>query len=277
MIGANKRVFLFVFLFFSLQSKPSDTQKPIVILTASYNNKDWYERNLSSLFGQRYDNWRLIYINDCSTDQTSLLVQEYVRKSGQSDRVTFVDNKVRQGHLANQYAAIHTCKPHEIVVILDGDDWLAHNNVLHYINNSYQNPEVWMTYGQFWYYKRNVRGMCHAIPHQYVVNNSARKYSSWVLSHLRTFYAGLFHQIDLQDLLYHGSFYPMFADGVVMYPLFEMAAERAQFIPDVLCIYNDANQISFLHDRREQQMEIRKHVLSQKPYNRLEHAFFLKQ
>ena len=32
---------------------------------------------------------------------------------------------------------------------MDGDDCVAHENVLAYINNVYQNPDVWLTYGQF--------------------------------------------------------------------------------------------------------------------------------
>jgi len=251
-------------------------QKPIVILTASYNNKDWYERNLDSVIGQDYDNWRLIYINDCSTDGTGELVKSYVDQKGYQEKVLLVNNDTRKGHLANQYKAISSCLPNEVVIVLDGDDWLPHNHVLSYINRMYQDPEVWMTYGQFWYFKRNVKGMCHAIPPEYVVTNKARDYPSWVLSHLRTFYAGLFQQIALEDLLYQGTFYPMFADGATMYPMFEMAAERAKFIPDILCVYNDANQLSFLHDQREKQMEIRRHVLSNNRYQRLESALFLK-
>ena len=250
-------------------------QKPMVVLTASYNNKEWYERNLSSIFNQRYDNWRLIYINDCSTDGTGELVQQYIIKRGMQNKVLFIDNKQRRGHLANQWSLIHTCAKNEIIVIVDGDDWLLHDNVLSFLNQMYQDPEVWMTYGQFWYFKRNVRGMCHALPSEYVQANKVREYPSWVLSHLRTFYAGLFHLISLPDLLYNGSFYPMFADGVTMYPMVEMAAERARFIPEVLCVYNDANQLSFCHARREQQLVIRNHVLALKPYKRLERALFL--
>ena len=124
----------FVISLVSIQLLCIVPQKPIVILTASYNNKDWLDRNLTSVFAQKYDNWRLIYINDASTDDTGKLVQEYFKTNNCWDKVTFIDNKKRKGHLSNQYNAIHSCDPKELVIILDGDDWFAHNNVLNYIN-----------------------------------------------------------------------------------------------------------------------------------------------
>ncbi|MCX5922333.1 MAG: glycosyltransferase family A protein [Candidatus Dependentiae bacterium] len=250
-------------------------QKKFVIVTASYNNKDWYECNVSSILSQQYDAWRLIYINDCSTDGTGQLVQNYIQEKGYQDRVLFLDNKKRRGHLANQYNVIHMCAKDEIIVILDGDDWFAHEHVLHYLNLKYQDPNVWMTFGQFWYFKRNVKGVCRPIPQEFVEKNTVRQYQGWVLSHLRTFYAGLYQLIKIEDLLYEGQFYPMFADGVTMYPMFEMAAERAKFISEPLCIYNDANQLSFFNDHKEKQEKIRKEVCGKKPYNRLELASFL--
>ncbi len=258
---------LFTFVMFA---DANMEQKPLVVFTSSRNNKDFYKKSLDSVFGQRYDNWRMIYINDDSTDGTGELVKSYIQEHGYQDRVLLVDNKTRRGHLPNQYSLIHSCAKQEIIVIVDGDDWLPHNNVFNYINRTYQDPNVWMTYGQFWYFKRNVRGLCQKIPQEYVMMNKIRDYPGWVLSHLRTFYAGLFQAINIEDLLYEGKFYPMFADGAVMYPMFEMAAERAKFIPDILYVYNDDNPTSFLHSQREKQMEIRQHVLNRKRYKRLE-------
>ena len=60
---------------------PLNQDTSFVIITASYNNEEWYRRNLESILNQDYDNWRLIYINDCSTDDTyngvQTLIQDY--------------------------------------------------------------------------------------------------------------------------------------------------------------------------------------------------------
>ena len=43
--------------------------KPFVIVVPSYNNSSWVEKNLRSIFEQKYDNYRVVYINDASTIQ----------------------------------------------------------------------------------------------------------------------------------------------------------------------------------------------------------------
>lgn len=239
--------------------------KSFVFITASYNNKEWYERNLDSVITQNYPHWRMIYINDHSFDGTGELVADYIKKNQLENKISLVNNNYRRGHLYNQFHAIRGCKPEEIIVILDGDDWLAHNEVLSYLNKVYQSPDVWLTYGQFWYYKKNIIGFCKAVPPQVIKNNTFRDHPGWIFSHLRSFYAKLFHLIKPKDLIYKGSFFPMAADAAVMYPMLEMAGQCAKFIPEVLYIYNDMNPISFHHDRAEQQKLIKYEICNKRP------------
>ena len=41
-------------------------EKLIVIVTPSYNNRDWWEWNLKSLIMQDYHNYYIIITDDCS-------------------------------------------------------------------------------------------------------------------------------------------------------------------------------------------------------------------
>jgi glycosyltransferase involved in cell wall biosynthesis len=239
--------------------------KSFVIVTASYNNKEWYQKNLNSVLSQTYSQWRMIYVNDNSFDGTGELVADYIVKNNLQNKITLINNPYRRGHLYNQFHAIRGCNPEEIIVILDGDDWLANPDVLSYLNTVYQSPNVWLTYGQFWYFNKNKIGMCKVTPAAVVKNNSFRDYPGWIFSHLRSFYARLFHLIKSKDLIYKGSFFPMAADAAVMYPMLEMAGQRAKFIPEVLYIYNDVNPISFHHDRAEQQKLIKHEICHNRP------------
>lgn len=243
-------------------------ERPFVIVTASYNNVQWCEKNLESIFSQNYDNWHLIYINDCSTDGTGELVQQFIDTHHMQDKVTLINNDTRQGHLANQYNAIHSCIDNEIVAIVDGDDWLAHPNVLKHLNGIYANKNVWLTFGQFKYYPSGKSGFCKPIPETCVANNLFRKYSV-ALSHLRTFYAGLFKQIKLEDLKYNDQFFPMAADVATMFPMIEMAGERFRFIPETLLIYNTANQLNIAKDRAHLQKMYCAMIFAKEPYKRL--------
>lgn len=250
--------------------------KSFVIVTASYNNKEWYQRNLDSVFGQTYDNWRMIYINDCSTDGTGDLVNRYVHDKSYQDKVIIINNNIRRGHLANQYDAIGSIAKHEIVVNVDGDDWLAHDNVLSYLNMQYQDPNVWLTYGQFAFLSSNKPGYCKPIAQQYLISGKIRIMSQFIFSHLRTFYAGLFHHIKRNDLLYEGNFYPRAADVAIMYPMIEMAGDHALFIPEILYIYNNRNPLGFFwtSNHKDLDAKIHTHLRAQMPYDRLESLGF---
>ena len=37
-------------------------ENPIVIVTASYNNAQWYQHNANSVFTQKYHNYHWIYV-----------------------------------------------------------------------------------------------------------------------------------------------------------------------------------------------------------------------
>ena len=52
--------------------------KKIVIIIPSFNNRQWYERNLTSVVAQEYDKFRVIYIDDCSSDGTGELVNDFI-------------------------------------------------------------------------------------------------------------------------------------------------------------------------------------------------------
>lgn len=209
----------------------------------SFNNAAWYQRNLDSLLSQRYEHYTVLYINDASTDGTGDLVAEYLRRRGQEERVTLVTNPCRLKSLANIFHAAHTCDPDTIVVLVDGDDALAHDQVLRRLNEIYQDPAVWMTYGQFRWIPDGSLGFAAPVPAEVVAENRFREYP-WVFTHLRTFYAGLFQRIRKQDLLHESDFFDMTSDLAIMYPLLEMAGPHSRFVSEVLYLYNNENPLS---------------------------------
>ena len=222
---------------FILFSNVSANEKAIVVVIPSYNNKDWYQYNLDSVLSQNYHNFRIIYIDDASPDGTGNLVKTYIEKKNQQHRVTLIQNTQREGSLANVYKGVWLCAPNEIVANLDGDDWFNDENVLAKLNQVYADPNVWVTYGQFVYYPCGTPGWAAQVPPEIIEQNAFRDYN-WVTTALRTFYAGLFHKIKIDDLLYNGAFFRMAGDLAYMWPIVEMAGHHSRFIPDVLYVYN---------------------------------------
>jgi glycosyltransferase involved in cell wall biosynthesis len=228
-------IFLLLVLFNTVQAEVLP-EKPIVVLITSFNNADWYERNLEILFKQKYDNYRVIYVDDLSPDGTADLVEAYVKKAGQEHRFTLIRNQVRNLALGNIFYAVHSCNDWDIIVSYDGDDWFTNDGVLAKINECYTKKKCWLTHGSIIEYPSNHVGWSIPIPADIVKNNAFRQYRC--PSHLRTFYAWLFKKIDEEDLKYDGKFFEMTWDMAMMYPMIEMAGERHAFIKDLLYVYN---------------------------------------
>lgn len=261
--------FVWVFLAGVFTNAINCYERPLVIVIASYNNTDWFKQNLDSVFMQKYTNYRVIYIDACSTDGTYDLVNAYINVHGFGHKFNLIRNETRACALENQYNAIHSCQDQEIILILDGDDWFAHENVFSCINRAYEDVNVWITYGQFQFYPTNEIGFCRMMPAEVVEHNSYRSYPHFP-SHLRTFYAGLFKKIKKEDLCIDGKFFPMTGDMAAMIPMMEMAGNRFKAISDVLYIYNDINPISDHRVKRELQKELDDYIRRQPAYARLD-------
>jgi len=258
----------------SYQTTSTVEEKPIAVIIPSYNNKNWYKRNLKSIFQQEYDNYRIIYINDASPDKTGNLVAQYVKKFGQEHRFTLIDNQKNCGAMANLYKAIHTCNDSEIVVTIDGDDWLLGKKVFKLLNNTYNDPNVWMTYGQYttiYCSGKNEeiltkKGHCRQIPANIIRAHGYRE-TDWVSSHLRTFYAGLFKQIELKDFLENGRFYDVSWDMAFMLPMLEMVNGKFKFIDNVIYGYNCITLLNDHKNKLQKQIHTANVIKSKKKYN----------
>lgn len=221
-------------------------RKDITIVIPSYKNKDWYKRNLNSVLIQNYPpkHLNVIYTDDCSPDGTADLVEKFMKEKNPKFNFKLIKNKKRVGAMKNLYDMIHSVDDEHIIITLDADDWFAHQNVLQKINQEYQNPNVWMTYGQYRSYPDNRIGCSMQVPPQVIQRASYRQYR-WCTSHLRTFYSWLFKLIKKEDFIgSDGKFYAMAWDLAFQYPMLELSGMRSKFISDVLYIYNVATPIN---------------------------------
>jgi len=214
------------------------SQKSFVIVISAHNNTTYCEKSLFSALTQHYENFRILYIDDASTDDSFAKVSLMASQSPRSNKISFIRNKEAKGTLACLYEAVHACKDHEIVLLVDGSDFLAHENVLRKLAKVYSKPSVWMTYGNFLDYPsyRQIPVKCKQIPKNIVFNNSFRTHEISDL-YLKTFYAGLFKQIRQEDLLYQEKI--VHADATLAYflPLLEMSGKHACFLNEVLYLH----------------------------------------
>ncbi len=285
----------FLVLLFYVSNCLYGFERPLTAIICSYNNKDWAFRNLSSVLTQDYKNYQVVYIDDCSTDGTTLEVEKYLKSiqadyqivefnitakshrinavkfarqiSKKAHRITIVKNSSRQGSLANFYRAGHSCEDNEIILRIDGDDWLRDDQVFRVINEAYNDSGVWLTHGSLICYPSGKVGWSIPVPEKNIQANSFRKWRC--PSHLLTCYAWLYKKVRLEDQLYEGEFFQAAVDQAIIFPMMEMAGNRHFFISTPLYIYNEANCININKVQTRAQNESELFIRSQPPYEKL--------
>jgi hypothetical protein len=167
------------------------------------------------------------------------------------------------------------CAPDDVIVHLDGDDWLPHDRVLSSVAADYVDPNCWLTYGRFirsddvldadWSPDFGTR---------YDARDSPRV-QRWRASHLKTFRAGLVQTLirDYPDHLRdaRGVLYDTCLDRAVMLPLLELAGERYRCAPDIRCVYHyDAHAAGQSHRERFREMLDAQRIHGYPPLTKLE-------
>ena len=237
------------------------------IVIPAYNCEQWVSRNLNSALRQEYDNYDIVYVDDCSTDNTLKLVNEILEKSEKKFKV--VSNEENMKALYNLYTQIHAAKSGTIIVTLDGDDALAGSKVLQKLEEYYRDPNCWMTVGSY-VQDDNYMVVTPAVSEGFWEKNIRQ--APWSFSHLRTFRRELFCKIKKEDLLdLDGFFYKCTFDRAMMYPMVEMSGkDRVRLLGDILYIYNRHNPISVDRVHRYDQLRIEEHISRKKSYSKIE-------
>jgi glycosyltransferase involved in cell wall biosynthesis len=211
----------------------------MVILTTTYNCENYVEKSLLSIMGQRFKDFKCYITDDLSTDNT---IDVIIKTISGDDRFILIENEQKMYQPGNYDQVIRglDIPDDEICVEIDGDDWLANSNVLSFINEVYQDKNVWMTSGSF---KYNDGRPGFANPPKSFTN--VRK-QTFTLSHMRTWKSWLWKKIKEEDLKDNsGNYWSVAGDLSFMFPMLEMSGENHfKFISDVLYIYNESNPLN---------------------------------
>tara|TARA_Y100000593_G_scaffold83418_1_gene157148 strand:+ start:1260 stop:3245 length:1986 start_codon:yes stop_codon:yes gene_type:complete len=214
------------------------------IIIPLYNVEKWVKFCIRSVKKQSYTNFECIIIDDLSTDKSNKIINKEIEKDG---RFKLITNTEKAYALKNIYNGIDFSDPkdEDIIITLDGDDWLANRDVLRALNRRYNETACWLTYGSYIEYPAGTKGkFAKKIPLHITKNNLYRQHE-WCTSHLRSFKYHLWKKIKKQDLLDNeGNFYRMAWDLSFMFPMLEMSGEKSQYIEDILYVYNIDNPLN---------------------------------
>lgn len=95
---------------------------PLVsICVAIYNIKPYLQQCIDSILKQGYTNLEIILVDDCSTDGSGSVCDDYV---AQDPRVSVIHHSVNQRLSRTRNSGLEAATG-EFIVFVDGDDWLA--------------------------------------------------------------------------------------------------------------------------------------------------------
>ena len=224
---------------------PVTTNHKFVFIVPSYNNEKWIDWNIKSMMNQSYTNWRMIYINDCSTDATHDKFSELTKE--RNNKITYLKNEKKYGQAFNRYLAYNMCDDDEYCVMLDGDDWLYHNYVLQYISLFLFINNVELTYGSYFTFENGNVTPKGYNPGDYpkkITEDKTYRNDIWRACHLRVMKAEYLKKISPLDFLDDkNNIIPSSTDMVESYACLELSDGKHKKVNETLMVYNKDNSL----------------------------------
>ena len=100
----------------------NDNTPLVSIITPSYNASSYIVETIESVLSQTYENWEMIVVDDCSSDETLNILNKYLEKD---KRIKLISNKMNMGAAQSRNRAIEISEG-KYIAFLDSDDlWLG--------------------------------------------------------------------------------------------------------------------------------------------------------
>lgn len=244
-----------------------------VIISTAYNKAKWISFNVNSIKQQSYENYLVIYGYDKSEDNTLERLNHYI----DGDNKFIIHNNTNQdSQMSNFYNCLQHLKDNklisseDIIVEVDADDWLLHPFVLQYLNEVYQDPNIWMSYGHYIEYPS---GQVGGHFYMHLTEDGTTRQTPFAYSHLKTYKAWLLDRVPQEYLIdpRTNKYWNITADFAMCMPMVELAGRDRIHRADVpLYVYNNSNGADNESARRlYEQKEAEYHIRQLKPLQRL--------
>ena len=122
----------------------------VSIITPVYNSSKYIGKMLDSVCSQIYQNWELIIVDDCSTDDTVSVIEKYQQKD---IRIKLCKLAVNQGPANARNLAIKKAEG-RYVAFLDSDDYWTSDKLSKQIEFMQKNSYA-VSWHDYWYIKTN--------------------------------------------------------------------------------------------------------------------------
>lgn len=241
--------------------KSYNKQNRFIIISPFWNAENYIEKCINSVASQDYDNYHHILIDDLSDDNGWKQAKNLIESFDESIRskFTLIKNPKNRGAIKNQLSAIKDyATDDDVVMLLDGDDWLVNNNtIFHYYNDIY-NQGYEFTYGSMWSMVDNIPLIAQDYPANVKSAKSYRDHKfNWNVpyTHFRTFKKNLFNTIDQNKFKDStGDWMKAGADVPLFYELIETVDSAKIYCnKEIVYNYNDANPLNDYKIKKDEQ------------------------
>lgn len=224
-------------------------QQKFVIVSPMYDAEKYIAKCINSVANQYYDNYHMYIVDDMSTDNSYKVALDTISALpvNLQGKFTVILNTEKSCALGNQIKVIEKYRSDDdIIVLLDGDDWLFNDSdIFNYLNTIYADGAE-MTYGSCYSLCDNINLISQPYPKKVHEEKSYRQHNfNWGMpySHLRTFKKSLYKKIDKKLFKdENGKYWEAGGDNALFYPLFENTSEdKIKCIQRILMVYNDRN------------------------------------
>lgn len=212
----------------------------IIVVTTLYNSENYISTCIETIKKQSFSNFRCYITDDLSTDSS---VDRAKKTINGDNRFVIISNKKKlyqPGNYDNVIRYNSEIQDYDIIVEVDGDDWLPDANVFNRIYEVYMDPNVWVANGSFKYH--------HGFPGFSIKQSDFEnlRTSRFTASHIRTWRAFLWRKILVEDLKdSDGEYWKISGDLSFMFPMLEMSGEEHyRFMPEVNYVYNESNPLN---------------------------------
>lgn len=215
-----------------------------VFLIPAFNCERKIDKTIRSVVMQTYENWKIVLVDDMSTDNTFGMSHELLNKYHvPKNKYDLIKRETKYGEVLNTLDVCGRHEENDIIVRLDAGDWITDMGALEIINYMYQahDPAVLWT-NQRWGFSEF--SICGAIDQKESVYKQP-----WRSSHLKTFRNSSLSGINENNFKDDDGNWIMIAcDQAIFLPMMERARlqnKKLLYLPLVMYHYdidlNDQN------------------------------------
>jgi glycosyltransferase involved in cell wall biosynthesis len=122
------------------QEMDMQTQPLVSVVTPVYNGEKYLAECIESILAQTYHNWEYIIVNNCSTDRSLEIAQEYAKKDV---RIRIHNNQEFVDREANENIAFRQIAPEsQYCKMVHADDWLFSECLMQMVKVAEAHPSV---------------------------------------------------------------------------------------------------------------------------------------